>query len=80
MTHADGRKAAEKTTERLSVNVTHLTGQTIRALAEARDVTITEVIRRAVAVLKLLEDEQARGTELQLVRKGEDVVRILHII
>jgi hypothetical protein len=61
-----------KTTERLSVNVSHLTAQTLRDLAEARSTTVTEVIRRAVAALKLLEDAWDEGAELQLVRPNDN--------
>lgn len=69
-----------KTTERLSINVSPATAQTLRELAAAKSTTVTEVIRRAVAVLKLLEDEQNEGTELQLVRKSDNTTRLVHLI
>jgi len=69
-----------KMTERLSINVSHTTAQTLRELAQAKATTVTDVIRRAVAVLKLLEDAQSDGVELHLVRREDDSVRLLHLI
>lgn len=43
--------------ERLSVNVSALTAERVRRIAKKRDDNVTETIRRAVAVLAMLEDE-----------------------
>jgi predicted transcriptional regulator len=67
-------------TVRLSVNVSLETDQALRELADAKSTTVTEVIRRAVAALKLLEDEQREGAVIQLVRKRDNTVRELHLI
>jgi len=67
---------ATRTTERLSVNVTLHTARVLRDLADARSSTVTEVIRRAVELLKLLEDEWDAGTEVRLVNKSGEVERL----
>lgn len=72
-----------KTTERLSVNVSTATARSLRDMAKAKMTTITDVIRRAVAVLKLLEEEQDAGAEIHLVRtdkNGNQSTRVLHIV
>jgi predicted DNA-binding helix-hairpin-helix protein len=69
-----------RTTERLSVNVSTTTAQALREMATAKSTTVTEVIRRAVAVLKLLEDEQGGGTEIRLFRKDEGTFHVLHLV
>jgi predicted DNA-binding helix-hairpin-helix protein len=79
MPRANATNKRVRTTERLSVNVSTTTAQTLRELAENKSTTVTEVVRRAVAVLKLLEDEQGEGTQVQLVSKDAPV-RVLHLI
>jgi predicted DNA-binding helix-hairpin-helix protein len=69
-----------RNTERLSVNVSQTTAKTLRELANAKSTTVTEIIRQAVAVLKLLEDEQREGAEIQLIRKSDDMVQRLRLI
>lgn len=55
-------------TVRLSVNVNDETAEALRALAEKRGTTVTEIIRRAVSVYKFVEDEVGdKGKTLQLV-------------
>ena len=66
----------EKQYERLSVNVSPATSQTLRELAAAKGTTITEVIRQSVAVLKVLEEEQADGAQVHLVRPGASPMRL----
>lgn len=55
-------------TTRLSVNINDETAQALKELAKRRDTSVTEVVRRAVAVYKFIEDEVGeRGKTLQLV-------------
>jgi len=78
---ADLKKAEPKTkTERLSVNITQATADALRELATRKGMTLTEVVRRAVTVLKLLEDEQLKGTEVQLYSPGSESVRTLTLV
>ena len=57
---------------RLSVNLNEETAEALKKLAADKDITITEVMRRAVAVTKFLYDEQDKGKTIQVVsRKGK---------
>lgn len=56
---------------RLSVNVNDETASALRELADRRDVSITDIVRRAVAVYKFVEDETSEGKQLQLVDDKE---------
>jgi hypothetical protein len=47
-------------------------------MSQAKGITVTETVRRAIALLKLLEDEHARGVEVQLVDPAQPhKVRVL---
>ena len=52
---------------RLSVNISDKTAEELRALAEGRDTTVTEAIRRAVAVYAFVEQEVRSGKTLRVV-------------
>lgn len=80
MARTSAAEAATRNTERLSVNISTATAQALRHLAASKATSVTEVIRRAVAVLKLLEEEQDLGTEIHLVRKSEEATRVLHLV
>lgn len=57
---------------RLSVNLNEETADALRQLAADKGITITEVMRRAIAVTKFLYDEQDKGKTIQVVsRKGK---------
>lgn len=57
---------------RLSVNLNEETADALKKLAADKGITITEVMRRAVAVTKFLYDEQDKGKTIQVVsRKGK---------
>ena len=71
---------SRKNMERLSVNISPITAQALREIASAKATTVTEVIRRAVAVLKLLEDEQEKGNQVHLVDQDGSTSRQLHLI
>jgi predicted transcriptional regulator len=61
--------------QRLSVNINDDTAATLHQLAADRGVTVTEVVRRAVSVLKFVEDEVAAGSKLQVAR-GDRVTEL----
>ena len=48
---------------RLSINLSTETAETFKALAGRKGLTITEGIRRAIAVWKFAEDEVAAGND-----------------
>ncbi|GAB1695143.1 hypothetical protein [Krasilnikovia sp. M28-CT-15] len=80
ITRTPDKDTERPATERLSVNISAATAKDLRHMAKSKAITVTEVIRRAVAVLKLLEEAQAEGAEIHLVRKGENTTRQLHLI
>lgn len=53
-------------TQRLSVNINDETAAALQDLAQRRNTTVTETVRRAVSVLKFVEDETARGCVIQM--------------
>lgn len=64
-------------TTRLSVNINDETAVALKSLAARRDTSVTEVVRRAVAVYKFMEDEVALGGKsLQLVDDSDKVTNI----
>jgi predicted transcriptional regulator len=63
-------------TTRLNVNVNDETAAALHELAERRGVTVTEVVRRAVAALKFLEDEVVcPGQSIELMGRGRGATR-----
>jgi hypothetical protein len=59
-------------TARLSVNLTHDTMATLRWIADRRGASVTETVRRAIAVLKFVEDEVDKGNKLAIVETSAD--------
>ncbi|MEU4390162.1 hypothetical protein [Kribbella sp. NPDC023855] len=57
---------------RLSVNLAHDTMEVLRWLASRRAASVTETIRRAISVLKFVEDEVAKGNKLAVVETDEN--------
>ena len=50
---------------RLSVNLNAETAAALKELAERRGISLTETVRRAIAVLKFVEDEIQKGNTVQ---------------
>ncbi|KPM52173.1 hypothetical protein ACG83_30485 [Frankia sp. R43] len=61
---------------RLTVNINTETAAALRQVAESRGVSYTEAVRRAVALLKLIEDETQKGHAIQ-VSEGKNVRNII---
>lgn len=57
---------------KLTVNINDETADALRDLSRFRSTSITETVRRAVAVLKFIEDQQRSGKEI-LVRDGKSI-------
>ncbi|GHE57614.1 hypothetical protein ABZ626_25085 [Streptomyces longispororuber] len=83
--------AAENTTEspataadthitRLSVNINAETAAKLRWYKEQKGISITETIRRAVALLDLVERETAGGNEVLLKSRDGKSVRQLWLV
>ena len=60
---------------RLSVNITPETEAALRA-RQARGVTVTETIRRAVALLDLFDREQQAGGRIRFVGPDRELARL----
>jgi hypothetical protein len=57
--------------QRLSVNINDASAETLRAAMSDRGVSATEVTRRAIAYLGLMEDLRHRGATLVVVEQIE---------
>ena len=62
---------------RLSVNLSFETAEILKALIERKGLSISEGIRRAIAVWKFLEDEKARGNQIAVVEPDESVRKVI---
>ncbi|GAA3570066.1 hypothetical protein [Kribbella ginsengisoli] len=56
---------------RLSINLAADVADVLRLLAARRGLSLTETVRRAIAVLKFVEDEVERGNKLAIVETGD---------
>jgi hypothetical protein len=63
---------------RLNVNLNEETACALKAISRKRGVTVTETIRRAVAVLKFFEDETRAGRHVEVVR-GDAVYELVFL-
>lgn len=66
--------------ERLSVNVSPITAEIIRGVSEKRRESVTETIRRAVAVLKWVEDASLAGDVLIVKNERTGESRVVELI
>lgn len=62
---------------RLSINLSIDTVEALKELVDRKGVTITEGIRRAIVVLKFIEDETSRGNQIAVIQKDETVRKVL---
>lgn len=64
---------------KLNVNINDETAAALKDLAERRQTTVTEIVRRAVSVYKFIEDEVTDGdARLKIVRaSGETDLQVL---
>ncbi|MFI9204745.1 hypothetical protein [Streptomyces sp. NPDC053048] len=65
---------------RLSVNINAETATKLRWYKEQKGISITETIRRAVALLDLVERETANGSEVLLKSRDGKSVRQLWMV
>lgn len=58
---------------RLNVNLNQETADALKAVAAKENISLTEAVRRAIALLKFIEEEQDRGRKIQTMdREGRD--------
>lgn len=58
---------------RLNVNLNQETADALKEVAAKESISLTEAVRRAIALLKFVEEEQSRGRRIQTMDKeGKD--------
>ncbi len=62
---------------RLSVNLSIETAEIFKSLIERKGLSISEGIRRAIAVWKFLEDEQSRGNQVAVIEPDDTVRKVV---
>ena len=78
-----GRDGAERKTQdvvRLSVNLAVDVAQVLKNLAAAKNISVTEAIRRAIAVLDFIEGETAKGNKIAVVEKADGKDRVREVV
>ena len=67
-------------TQRLNVNISTTAMNTLAELATANGISMTEAVRRAIQLLKLVEDATHEGRQVQLVDPETKQVQTLRFI
>lgn len=66
-----------KAVERLSVNLSPEVAAILRAMAERQQLTVTEIVRRAILTLDFLDEKVREGYAVQLRKDGEPLKEII---
>ena len=72
--------SAEPQVTRLSVNINEETAAKLRWYKEHKGISITETVRRAIALLELVERETGKGSEVLLKSPDNKSVRQLWLV
>ena len=72
-----GLKLGKNRFVRLSVNLSFETAEIFKSLIDRKGLSISEGIRRAIAVWKFLEDEKALGNQIAVVEPDETVRKVV---
>jgi hypothetical protein len=62
---------------RLSVNLSVESAETLRALIKRKGLTITEGIRRAIAVWRFVEDETSKGNQIAIIEHDGSIRKVV---
>lgn len=63
---------------RLSVNLNRETANALRGLAEQNGITHTEAVRRAISILKFINDEKQYGRKIHVMdQDGRNVQELV---
>lgn len=62
---------------RLSVNLSAETSEVLKSLIERKGFSISEGVRRAIAIWEFLEDEKSRGNELAVIERDNSVRKVV---
>jgi hypothetical protein len=69
--------AADTALTRLNVNLNQETAAALKEIAARENISLTEAVRRAIAIFKFVEDEQAEGRKIQTMDANESNKREL---
>jgi hypothetical protein len=72
-----GHKPGKNHFVRLSVNLGSETAAIFKELIERKGLSISEGVRRAIAVWKFLEDEKALGNQIAVIEPDESVRKVV---
>jgi len=72
-----GLKPGKSHFVRLSVNLGSETADIFKELIERKGLSITEGVRRAIAIWKFLEDEKSLGNQIAVVEPDESVRKVI---
>jgi hypothetical protein len=72
-----GLKPGKHRFVRMSVNLSSETAEVFKVLIDRRAISISEGIRRAIAVWKFLEDETALGNQIAVIELDESVRKVV---
>lgn len=64
---------------RLSINIGPETETQLKSIADEKGITYTEAVRRAIEVMRFLEDEKAKGRTILTCNRKHKQVRELII-
>lgn len=64
-THQNNERNDMPDLTRLTVNLNHETADALKGFAERQDISLTEAVRRAIALLKFIDDERNAGRKIQ---------------
>ena len=62
---------------RLSINLSTETADAFKQLIGRKGLTLTEGIRRAIAVLQFLEDETSRGNQIAVIEQDGSIRKVV---
>jgi hypothetical protein len=62
---------------RLSINLSAETADAFKELTGRKGLTLTEGIRRAIAVLQFLEDETSKGNQIAVIEQDGSVQKVI---
>lgn len=65
------KTATDTALVRLNVNLNKETAAALKELAAKQQISLTEAVRRAVAVLKFIDEEKSQGRKIQTMDSQE---------
>lgn len=77
---AQGADATIQDVVRLSINLAPDVADVLKDLAKAKRVSVTEAVRRAIAVWKFLEDEKEKGNKIAIVENVDGTDRVREVV